>query len=337
MSYSCHADARARFGSLLASFARWPRPFRRPPREQPVAEARIARYLAGGRIPWSAGYAEHKIRTIEAALADRTLLQAFRDGGALPAGYGWRLDERIVEYPWVFARAERWGQRIMDAGSTLNRALFLAHPAIASRELVVYDLAHRTMHALPRISYITGDLRHMVLGDGVVDVIVCISTLEHIGLDNTRLYTADQRYREDREDDFQVAVKEFRRVLAPGGTLLVTVPFGRRANLGWLQQFDRARVDEIVAVFGGEVRDASYFKYEATGWIRSTAEACADCEYFDVHRGGGWDVDFAAAARAVACLEISRAVEPVWMHVGMAAEPDRGAVPRPRRHGNREC
>jgi ubiquinone/menaquinone biosynthesis C-methylase UbiE len=41
------------------------------------------------------------------------------------------------------------------------------------------------------ISYVYGDLRNTILKDQCFDEIVCISTLEHIGMDNTMLYTKD--------------------------------------------------------------------------------------------------------------------------------------------------
>jgi len=52
---------------------------------------------------------------------------------------------------------------------------------------------------------IRGDLRALPLHDGVMDVILCNSTLEHIG-------------------EMEIVLREFSRVLRPGGYLLITVP-----------------------------------------------------------------------------------------------------------------
>jgi len=49
--------------------------------------------------PWTKGYAEYKLREI-----DRALRSGEFRADNLPAGYGFRLDERIVEYPWLFSR-----------------------------------------------------------------------------------------------------------------------------------------------------------------------------------------------------------------------------------------
>jgi hypothetical protein len=267
-------------------------------------DAMIQGYLDGGRVPWSPGYSQYKLQYLACSLADEALLEAFREGRDLPQGYGYRLDERVVEYPWVFSRAAQWSRRILDAGSTLNKPVFLDQPALKDKEVIIYNVTYDWMDTRRNVSYITGDLRETILRDGVIDVVVCISTLEHIGLDNTFLYTPDRRYRENRPEDYKRALRELRRILTSHGRLLVTVPFGRAANLGWLQQFDQRGIEEIIGEFGGQVLDVSYFKYEPTGWVRSTAAGCAGCKYFDIHARGQCDPDYAAAARAVACIEL---------------------------------
>jgi SAM-dependent methyltransferase len=269
-----------------------------------ASESLIVQYLAGGRIPWSTGYGEYRMDYVASVLRNQPLLDVFRQGRQLPPGYGHRLDERVVEFPWVLSRSAGWGRWILDAGSTLNHPTLLGLPVLAEKHLVVCNLAHDWIGARARVSYVTGDLRRMMLRDGVVDVVVCISTLEHIGLDNTMLYTADPRFRENRSQDYAVALREFRRILKPGGTLLLTVPYGRAVNLGWMQVFDERGIQDVMAAFGGEVATVAHFQFGPAGWFRSTAQACGNAEYFDVHASKAFDPDFAAAARAVACLEL---------------------------------
>jgi SAM-dependent methyltransferase len=270
----------------------------------------IRRYLDGGRVPWSPGYREYRMRYVARVLRDEALLEGFRQERGLPPGYGDRLDERVVEFPWVLSRSAGWGRRILDAGSTLNHPALLELRVLAERHVVVCDLAHHWVAARAGVSYVTGDLRRLMVREGAIDVVACISTLEHIGLDNS-MYTSNPRYRENRREDYRIALGEFRRVLAPGGRLLLTVPFGRAANLGWMQVFDERGIADLVTTFGGDPVAMAYFQLGPAGWFRSTARACADAEYFDVHARSSFDPDFAAAARAVACLELRRSVSSV--------------------------
>jgi len=266
----------------------------------------IARFHQQGSIPWSPGYVEYKNRFISEALADRELLETFRQGRPLPPGYGWRLDERVVEYPWTVAQLRDGGPRLLDAGSTLNHNYVLGHEVFRWREILIYTLAAEGTSAWPNVRYEFGDLRATKLSDASLDVVTCLSTLEHIGMDNTLLYTSDATFRECDLASYRQAVREFHRVLVPGGLALITVPFGLHENHGWTQQFDRAGVDDIIQTFGGRLESLDFFRYRSDGWAKATAQECADCRYFNIHAGRGFDADHAAAARAVACLRLVR-------------------------------
>jgi SAM-dependent methyltransferase len=171
---------------------------------------------------------------------------------------------------------------------------------------VILTLATSRLETRPKVSYLLDDLRATILRDDLFEIIVCISTLEHVGLDNTRLYTPDGRYAERDLDGFQPAVQELRRMLAPGGRLLLTVPFGRREDHGWLQQFDAAGLERVAKGFGSTPDFSAYYRYDSDGWHLADAADCAACAYFDVHSGGPPASDGAAAARAVACLVFTR-------------------------------
>jgi len=266
----------------------------------------IAWYGLRGRKPWSLGYWEYRNAFILSVLRDEKQMERFRTNQSLAPGYGARLDERVVEYPWVLSRLEINANLLLDAGSTLNWCDLLDLPVLARRSVVIYTLAPGSVYSRSNISYIYGDLRSTILRDSCFDEVICISTLEHVGMDNTLVYTQDDRYREASLDDHLLVVKEFRRLLRPGGRLFVTVPFGRFQNLGWLQQFNDAMIDRVTAAFGGHVRDQAFFKYSLNGWALATAAACAECEYYNVHSQPASPPDFAAAARAVACLELEK-------------------------------
>lgn len=265
----------------------------------------IDAYLANGRKPWSVGYWEYRNNIIQLALQDSDLVHRFQSGLELHPQYGIRLDERVVEYPWILSRLADAPSRLLDAGSTLNLQFLLELPKLAQKNILIYTLAPEAVQ-VPRanISYFYGDLRNTIIKDEVIDEVVCISTLEHIGLDNTRLYTQNSRYQEAKLLDFHLALDEFRRVLIPEGRLFITVPYGKYQNFGWLQQFDRALLEKAIDAFGGRVESMSFYKYELEGWRLADADCCKDCEYFDIHHASDYAPDYAAAARAVACVEL---------------------------------
>ncbi len=263
--------------------------------------------MRNGSIPQTRGYLDYRNDYIRDVLGDSELCDRFRGARELPKGYGYRLDERVVEYPWVLSRLDPRGMHLLDAGSALNFDFIFRLAILGAKKIVVYNLApERNPPTRANVSYIYGDLRQTVLRDQLFDEIVCVSTLEHIGLDNTLAYTRDQRFKEARPFDYREVLREFQRLLKPGGCLFLTVPFGKYGNYGWLQQFDEGHVADICECFGGRVMEQAFYRYTPQGWTLSNPAECADCEYFDFYAHSRFDSDYATAARAVACVWLSR-------------------------------
>jgi SAM-dependent methyltransferase len=267
-------------------------------------------YQESGRVPWSIGYQETRDLFVQEALADETLLERFRRAETLPEGYGVGIDERTVEYPWAFARLPIGGGRVLDAGGTLNYAFLVAHPLIRAKTLHILTLVPEGhCQCIHGASHIYADLRSVPMSSGYYDVVVCVSTLEHIGMDNT-LFHGEV---ENAPDDYVAAVREMRRLLRPGGILLLTVPFGTYKNFGSFQLFDQRLIRNVVTACSPSHVEETYFRYTAQGWRLSDARACADAEYVPwimqspLERPRTFPVqpDNAAAARAVACLQLT--------------------------------
>jgi hypothetical protein len=289
-----------------------------PPKLLSLGEAMVGKnswlaiqgYLKGEQTPWSRGYIPYKKQFIAQALQNPELLDIFSQGKLLPQDYGYALDERCVEYPWLFTHLPKTAKVILDAGSTLNFDYLLAHSYLADRQLHIATLAPEEQCFWEKgISYIFADLRDLPLRSDYYDVVLCLSTLEHVGLDN-RLFTRDNRYYESSAEDYKLAMQELSRVLKTGGSLFVSVPFGKYQNFGEFQQFDSALLAEAIQAFGpAQSVESTFFRYTHRGWQRTTEAECSDCEYMH------WFLptsekpdapDKAAAARAVACVHIRR-------------------------------
>jgi SAM-dependent methyltransferase len=266
-----------------------------------IDAAAVPVYRATGR-PFSPGYETAKLRTVQSAIDNGVA----RGEENLPAGYGIAMDERVVEYPWLFARLKPTVGKMLDAGSTFNHGYLLQRPPLKGADLTIMTLApEKRCYWYRGFSYVFGDLRQTMFADRTFDTIASISTIEHIGLDNTMLYTGNPADAEKDEGGFAPAVKEFKRILKPGGSCFISFPFGKRANLGWYQVFDRAMVDKVVETFSPQSHRIDYFGYSGGGWQRAAPEALKDATVYDVHTGQGWGEDRAASSRAIACLELT--------------------------------
>lgn len=220
---------------------------------------------------------------------DRRIADVMARGGLPLEGsgdqgrFGVGLDERAVEMPLALAAAalDRPGD-VLDAGSALNLPLVRAiagrprarvtHVTLpGSKEPVLEGDEDRFVHAY-------GDLRMLPFRDGAFARVVCVSTLEHVAMDTTRFGAALRAGGGASE-----AVAELARVLAPGGVLLMTVPYGRAADHGWFRVFDRAGLDLLLQPVAGAATALRFFYYDG-GWAEggdTPPASVVDTPFFD--------------------------------------------------------
>ena len=266
-------------------------------------------------VPWSEGYFFYRRKYIREALANTELMDALSSGAPLPPKYGVGVDERCLEYPWLLAGLDYEPGVFLDAGSTLNHDFILDHPGLQHKMIHILTLAPDTNCFWQRgISYLFHDMRDIPVRGDYYDTIACLSTLEHIGCDNN-MFTNNKSELDDCPEDFVLAMQELGRVLKPGGTLFLTVPYGVYRHFGTFQQFDGKLLSRAVDAFGkfGALTE-SFYRYTKDGWQVADAAACAECEYVEwiaqAWEHKQWpnplplEPDRAAAARAVACVRL---------------------------------
>jgi SAM-dependent methyltransferase len=263
----------------------------------------LARRFPPPEAQWTEEYARGHTDLVSFLLDDEDARRLFAAGAELPRGFGVGYDERVVEYPWLLAQGPRG--RALDAGSTLNHAHVLRPllPQLDSLEIVTLAPEPDAFPELG-VAYRFADLRDLPYEDGSFDTVVSLSTVEHVGMD-TRVYGADEPRSEDPRAESGRAVRELRRVAAPGGTLLVSVPYGVPSDHGWFRQFDRRDVEELVAAAAPSSMSVEVYRYAADGWQLSSLDEAAAATYWDHHSDPARPADGAAAARAVACLRLS--------------------------------
>lgn len=181
-------------------------------------------------------------------------------------------DERAIEIPWTLARyaGER---RVLDVGYAFAEPAYLAGlVALEASELVGVDLAQSEV---PGLSPVVADVRELPFADGSFDLAYCISTLEHVGRDNS-VYDVDAP-RDDAGD--AAALRELRRVLARDGRLLVSVPTGEQDDQGWQVQ---RTPEEWIAMFeraGFLVYEDELYLRDAEGWRSGSLEEARAARY----------------------------------------------------------
>jgi len=258
--------------------------------------------LLAPEVPWTEEYVRTHAAFVSAILDNPNLLELFALGLPLPPSYGVGFDERVIEYPWLFAR--RPTGRVLDAGSTLNHLHILDRilPLVDSLDIVT--LAPEATFSRRQVSYVYADLRDLPFESGQYDTIVSLSTLEHVGMDNARFGAPGPRA-EDPNAERRRVIGELRRVLRPNGRFLGTVPYGRFEDHGWFQQLDASRLNELLEPFDAQACAVSVYAYDKRGWERSSIRSAAQARYHDFTVTGQAAKDRAPAARAVACIAAS--------------------------------
>ena len=198
-----------------------------------------------------------------------------------------RADERVVEIPWVLSRLRTRG-RVLDVGYAFAEAAYLAALLRADVDLVGVDLAERDVEGLEQVQ---ADVRSLPFADRSFDQVLLVSTLEHVGADNSVYGIAG-----DRDDGArEAALRELARVLTRNGSLLVTVPLGEPGDHGWFRQDDERGWTSLFTRAGCFVEELELYELGPEGWRAAPSFTAAGVRYGE--RG--------PAASAVLCADLS--------------------------------
>ena len=167
-------------------------------------------------------------------------------------------DERLVEVPWVLSRLVSRG-RVLEVGYAHAEPAYLAGLLRSGVELVGADLASRDVDGMETVE---ADVCDLPFAAASLDQVLLVSTLEHVGADNTAYGiggTTDESAR-------LRALRELSRVLRPGGSLLVTTPLGEPGDQGWFRQEDERGWLELYASAGLFVEEVEAYELLTEGW-----------------------------------------------------------------------
>lgn len=225
-------------------------------------------------------------KEFERATREKTLV--FPNKIFLPMNYGRSMPERVVEIflCWLSYRS---GYRILDIGHAnamechLNMVRTLPEPKNLTGidiAVPVYDVEAVYNHS------ILGDITNVSLPDDSFDLIWCISALEHIGMDNSG-YVDNVSKSKQNDMDVQ-AIKEMVRLLSIGGSVLITVPYGKREDHGWFMNYDQEHLHSLLNVIRQKTKVSEwYFKHTfSMGWSMVKPEELRYVGYYDQNNSG---------------------------------------------------
>lgn len=258
------------------------------------------------RIPHTIGYTPFKWQLIDESINNIGLLSEFKSK-IIPPSFGIGIDERCVEYAWLFANLKKDSYKMLDAGSTFNYKQLINHSYFKNKKLHIYTFYPEFINfKRDNVIYDYGDLRNMGYKDDSFDQLISQSTIEHIDMDNS-IYGYELSKNEDsckKSFEYLKAISEYIRVVKPQGQMLLTFPYGKFENHGFFQQFDSEMVEKIrvlLSEFG--TLEIEYIRYTSNGWKFAPISECNELLSYNPHTGMGLGKDGAAHSRCVCCIK----------------------------------
>jgi hypothetical protein len=218
------------------------------------------------------------------------------------------VNERSVEVPWARQRVGE-ARCVLDVGcSTSDYLAELAGTSHQDRH--IYGLDPDAPQPIRNVGAVKGTIVAPPFPPTSFDLILCISTVEHIGLP---VYGQHEFPHGDI-----LAMRHVRRLLTPRGRLLLTVPFGRAQVNPWFRVYDRRGLRRLTAGF--RKLSASFYRLNpagegpsplrqaqgatdsgpSTGSGRGSYGACSAADL----RGAGYDFDH-MRTEGVALVELA--------------------------------
>jgi SAM-dependent methyltransferase len=175
-------------------------------------------------------------------------------------------NERSVEVPWALERT-RHARSVLDVGCSTSDYLAEMAGAESPRGRRVYGLDPDAPRPMRNVGVVRGSIVAPPFPPASFDLILCVSTVEHIGLP---IYGQHEFPHGD-----VLAMRHVRRLLAPEGRLLLTVPFGRAQVNPWFRIYDRVGLRRLT---GGFRALSTTFYRLRTGGDPSTSSGCGSYE-----------------------------------------------------------
>ena len=187
--------------------------------------------------------------------------------------YNTLLDERVIEIPWIIKELKKKSGKLLDAGSTLNQEYIIKELNHFKKKFISTLYPEKSYYNYLNTSYTYEDFEEISFKDSYFDVVTCISTLEHIGFDNSIYNYGKFEIEKKKKDKLKKVLKNLTRILKKKGTLLITIPFGKKGFFSNMQQFDKIGLLNILNIIKPDKYFIEYYKINNNKWVK-----CRDIE-----------------------------------------------------------
>ncbi len=197
-----------------------------------------------------------------------------------------KCDERVVEYPFVaneIVQHTKSGKiDVADVGCVLNNPLMAEILKGRVNWTWFFNASIEPPSIRGNVAYLEADIRQTDIYERLqFPLVTCLSTLEHIGMDNTRYGGTRQEFDSPPADPEKFAIQGLETVakfVRPGGTLIVSVPYG---PFEYVQSaydpgpviyyvFDRPRIEAMMNSLKEFQVEPHLFKVvPGKGWVRT--------------------------------------------------------------------
>ena len=185
------------------------------------------------------------------------------------------LDERVVEIPWIVSELKKVKGNLLDAGSTLNQSYILKSIKHLNKIFITTLYPEENYHNNLNVSYTYEDLSNLSFKNEYFDIVTSISTLEHINYNNNIYNYGKFKYSQKKQKNKLFTVLEnLKRVLKKRGTLLITVPYGKKGIYNNMQQFDEIDLDKMIKFLKPTKYSIKYYVAKGKKWSESKSNEC---------------------------------------------------------------
>ena len=168
------------------------------------------------------------------------------------------VNERIAEYPFVFRALSSFppGTEVLDVGAS-ESTLCLSLATLGYRVTAIDPRPNPLSH--PNLRVVVGKIEEWD-EQRSFPVIVCLSTIEHIGVG-----AYEQEGGDTRAD--LAAMRRLHELAGPGGLLILTTSYGASSVDEFSRTYDRRGLDELLE--GWDVGERVFLaRSDQTTWVR---------------------------------------------------------------------